>query len=95
MTTTSDATPTKMLVRTPTPGWDAEVFAAAGAGRPTELSGWGEPVGEVGDAATAQEIDLNVGSPLSYFLLWFTKARPRATRKAATRSRSATSSCSN
>ena len=47
VTTSSPAQPTKMIVRTPTPGWDAEVFAAA-SGPPEELAGWGEPVG-IGD----------------------------------------------
>ena len=58
VTTTSPATPTKMIVRTPTPGWDAQVFAAP-AGPPSDLSGWGEPVGEACEAAETQEIDLD------------------------------------
>jgi hypothetical protein len=62
-----------MIVRTPTAGWDAEVFAAP-AGPPSDLSGWGEPVGEVSDGAATQEIDLEVTQPSTYFLLWFTKA---------------------
>jgi hypothetical protein len=62
-----------MIVRTPTPGWDAEVFAAP-AGPPSELSGWDEPVGEVEDASAVQEIDLTVRQPSTYFLLWFTKS---------------------
>ncbi len=77
VTSKSDATPAKMLVRTPTPGWDAQVFAApSGSGPPGELSGWGEPVGEVSDAVAAQEIDLKVPTPSRYFLLWFQKAAP-------------------
>ena len=62
-----------MIVRTPTPGWDAQVFAAA-SDPPEELSGWGEPVGSVVDASSAQEIDLKVPEPSTYFLLWFNKA---------------------
>jgi eukaryotic-like serine/threonine-protein kinase len=73
VTTTSPATPARMIVRSPTPGWDAEVFATP-AGPPSELSGWDEPVGAVSDAAEAQEIDLTVREPSTYFLLWFTKA---------------------
>ena len=65
--------PAKMIVRTPTPGWDAEVFAAP-AGPPSDLSGWGEPVGEASEAGETQEIDLSVTQPSTYFLLWFTKA---------------------
>jgi serine/threonine protein kinase len=77
VTTKSDATPAKMLVRTPTPGWDAEVFAApAGSEAPSELSGWGEPVGVATNAAPEQEIDLSVREPSRYFLIWFNKAAP-------------------
>ena len=62
-----------MIVRTPTPGWDAQVFAAA-AGPPSELTGWEEPVGKVVDASSTEEIDLRVEKPSKYFLLWFNKA---------------------
>jgi serine/threonine protein kinase len=75
VTTTSPATPKKMIVRTPTPGWDAQVFAAP-AGPPSDLSGWDEPVGEASEAEGTQEIDLDVRQPSTYFLLWFTKASP-------------------
>ena len=62
-----------MIVRTPTQGWDAEVFAAA-SGPPEELPGWGEPVGEAIDASSTVEIKLDVKKPSRYFLLWFNKA---------------------
>ncbi len=75
VTANSPATPTRMIVRTPTPGWDAQVFAAP-AGPPSDLSGWDEPVGEVSEAEGTQEIDLDVRQPSTYFLLWFTKASP-------------------
>ncbi len=71
--TSSPAKPRKMVVRTPTPGWDAQVFAVP-SGPPEELSGWGEPIGTAVEASSTEEIDLNVGSPSSYFLLWFNKA---------------------
>jgi serine/threonine-protein kinase len=73
VTATSPATPSRMIVRSPTPGWDAQVFATP-AGPPSDLSGWGEPVGEVSEAGEVQEIDLDVRQPSTYFLLWFTKA---------------------
>jgi len=73
VTTDSPATPKKMSVRTPTLGWDAQVFASP-AGPPSDLSGWGEPVGEATDASALEEIDLRVTEPSRYFLLWFTKA---------------------
>jgi serine/threonine-protein kinase len=73
VTTASPAKAAKMVVRTPTTGWDAEVFAAS-SGPPEELSGWGEPVGTVVDASSTEEIDLNLTEPATYFLLWFNKA---------------------
>ncbi len=73
VTTESPATPTKMIVRTPTPGWDAQVFASP-VGPPSDLSGWDEPIGEVSEASDTQEIDLRTRGPSVYFLLWFTKA---------------------
>jgi serine/threonine-protein kinase len=73
VTASSPSTPAKMIVRTPTPGWDAEVFAAS-SGPPEDLSEWGEPVGTVVDASSPEEIDLNVDEPATYFLLWFNKA---------------------
>lgn len=73
VTATSAAAPARMIVRTPTPGWDAEVYAAPG-GPPSELSGWGEPVGEASEASSAEEIPLRVSQPSLYFLLWFTRA---------------------
>ncbi len=73
VTTSSPATPATMIVRSPTPGWDAQVFAAA-SGPPEELTEWGEPVGIAVDASSNEEIDLTVPSPAKYFLLWFNKA---------------------
>jgi hypothetical protein len=62
-----------MIVRSPTPDWDAQVFAAP-AGPPSELSGWGEPVGETTGAGAVTEIPLTVPQPSTYFLLWLTRA---------------------
>jgi len=73
VTATSPATPERMVVRTPTPGWDAQVYAAP-AGPPSELSGWTGPVGEVSEAGETQDIPLRVTEPSTYFLLWFTRA---------------------
>ncbi len=73
VTASSPATPQRMIVRSATPGWDAQVYAAP-AGPPSDLSGWGEPVGEASEAGETQEIDLQVTEPSTYFLLWFTKA---------------------
>ena len=73
VTASSPVSPNKMIVRTATPGWDAEVFAAT-SGPPEELSGWGEPVGTAVDASPTEEIGLRMREPSTYFLLWFNKA---------------------
>ncbi|HEY4778841.1 MAG TPA: protein kinase [Solirubrobacterales bacterium] len=75
LTTKSPATPSKLVIRTPTPGWDAEIFVAA-AGPPGELSEWGEPVGEIANAASVEEVDLSLTESAKYFLIWFNKAAP-------------------
>ena len=75
LTTKSVVTPAKMVIRTPSPGWDAQIFAAA-SGPPSELAEWGEPVGEVANAGSTVEVDLGLTAPAKYFLIWFNKAAP-------------------
>jgi hypothetical protein len=75
VTAKSTTTPAEMIVRTPTPGWDAQIYASP-SGPPEELSEWGEPVGEVTDASGSEEIELHLGSPAKYFLIWFNRASP-------------------
>lgn len=75
VTTRAPAAPTKMVVRTPTPGWDAQVFATAGE-PPASIGGWGKQVGEVNGAAGVQEIDLSLQHRARHFLLWLKKAVP-------------------
>src|SRR3954451_18658136 len=75
VTAKSTTTPAEMIVRTPTPGWDAEIFASP-SGPPGEVTEWGEPVGEVTDANGVEEVELHLGSPAKYFLIWFNKASP-------------------
>ena len=75
VTTKSTARPQEMIIRTPTPGWDAEIFAAT-SGPPEELSEWGEPIGDVTDATDLEEVELHLASPAKYFLIWFNKAAP-------------------
>jgi len=73
VTTKSLANPSAMIIRTPTPGWNAEIFATT-SGPPDELSEWGEPIGEVADAQGLEEVELHLASPAKYFLIWFNKA---------------------
>jgi serine/threonine-protein kinase len=76
VTTKSPATPTAMVIRTPGPGWDAQIYAVEGDA-PEALSEWGEPIGEISDATENEEVELLLGDKTaSNFLLWFTKAAP-------------------
>jgi eukaryotic-like serine/threonine-protein kinase len=75
VTTAAAVTPNTMKVITPTPGWDAQIFAAA-SGPPEGIEEWGEPIGEVKNADKEQEVDLHLGQAAKYFLIWFTKASP-------------------
>ena len=75
VTAKSTTKPGEMIVKTPTPGWDAQIYASP-SGPPEELSEWGEPVGEVTDASDSEEIELHLGSPAKYFLIWFNRASP-------------------
>jgi tRNA A-37 threonylcarbamoyl transferase component Bud32 len=75
VTAKSDATPARLVIRSETPGWDAEIYATA-SGPPEDLSGWGDPVGEIADAGVDEEAELNVKAAAKYFLIWFNKAAP-------------------
>ena len=77
VTAKSPATPSEMVIRTPTPGWDAEIFATDSE-PPEELSEWGEQVGAVTDASPTEEVELHLAGPARYFLIWFNKAAPAA-----------------
>jgi eukaryotic-like serine/threonine-protein kinase len=74
VTTKSPATPTAMVIRTPGPGWNAQIYAVEGD-PPAALSEWGEPIGEITNATENEEVELLLGDQTaSNFLLWFTKA---------------------
>ncbi|HVX33778.1 MAG TPA: protein kinase [Solirubrobacterales bacterium] len=77
VTTQAAVTPTAMKIITPTPGWDAQIYAAP-SGPPEELEEWGEQIGEVSDAAKEEEVQLHLPKAAKYFLIWFTKASPAA-----------------
>jgi serine/threonine protein kinase len=69
------ASPTKMVIQSSTPGWDAQIFAAP-AGPPEGIEEWGEPIAEVTDSSKLEEVQLHIGEASRYFLIWFTKASP-------------------
>lgn len=75
VTTQAAVTPAKMKIITPTPGWDAQIFAAA-SGPPEGIEEWGEQIGEVKNADKEEEVQLHLGKAAKYFLIWFTKASP-------------------
>jgi serine/threonine-protein kinase len=75
VTTKAAVSPTTMKIQSPTPGWDAQIFAAA-AGPPEAIEEWGEPVGEVKEAEQEEEVQLHLGEAAKYFLIWFTRASP-------------------
>ena len=75
VTTQAAVTPDRMKIISPTPGWDAQIYAAA-SGPPEEIEEWGEAIGEVKNAEKEEEVQLHLGAAAKYFLIWFTKASP-------------------
>jgi eukaryotic-like serine/threonine-protein kinase len=65
------ASPRVMTVQSAEGGWDAQVYAAQG-GPPSELGDWEGPIGQITDASTEAEIQLNSTGENRFFLLWFT-----------------------
>jgi len=63
---------TQLSIKTTDGGWNAAIYAAAN-GPPTSIEGWGEPVGEISDAAAEAGIELDVTEPAQYYLIWLTK----------------------
>jgi eukaryotic-like serine/threonine-protein kinase len=60
-----------MEIRSPTPGYDAEIYQADGS-PPSDLSGWGEPVATVSDGGATETVNLPA-KPAQSFLVWITK----------------------
>jgi serine/threonine-protein kinase len=75
VTAKSPALASEMIIHTPTPGWAGEVFATASE-PPESLAEWGEPIGEIADAKGTEEVELHLGTPAKYFLIWFNRAAP-------------------
>jgi serine/threonine-protein kinase len=64
-------TATSIEIRSPTPGWDAEIYESDGS-PPTDLSGWGQPVATVTDGGGNETVHLP-GKAAQSFLIWITK----------------------
>jgi eukaryotic-like serine/threonine-protein kinase len=62
---------TEMEVRTPTPGWSGEVYAAS-EGPPEEIEEWGEPIATLPGADENATVDFELAEPAQYYLLWIT-----------------------
>ena len=61
----------QMVIRTLTPGYDADVYEAAGS-PPSSLSDWGQPVASVSDGKESETVTLP-GKTAQSFLIWITK----------------------
>ena len=53
-------------------GWSAEIYAAD-SGPPTDLAGWGEPIGSTTNADDQEQIALTPNGAAKYYLIWFTQ----------------------
>jgi hypothetical protein len=67
----STVTANSIEIRSPTPGWDAEIYESDGS-PPSELSGWGQPVATVTDGGGNETVRLPA-KPAQSFLIWITK----------------------
>ncbi len=64
-------TATSIEIRSPTPGWDAQIYESDGS-PPSDLFGWGQPVATVTDGGGNETVRLP-GKPAQSFLIWITK----------------------
>ena len=62
-------------------GWNAQIYSSAGASPPKTApqTGWGAPIGTVGNAETSQTVQLTETEPGRFFLIWITKLHPETT----------------
>jgi serine/threonine-protein kinase len=60
----------QLVITTDDPGWSGEVYAAA-EGPPTDLAGWGEPIGTIPTTDDETTIELST-TEAQYFLIWIT-----------------------
>ena len=60
-----------MVVRSPTPGYDAQIYETSGS-PPSDLSSWGQPVATISNGGGNETVALQ-GRPAKSFLIWITK----------------------
>jgi serine/threonine-protein kinase len=61
---------TELEITTENPGWSGEVYGAA-EGPPTDLEGWGEPIGTLDIDEAEETVDLT-DNQSQYYLIWIT-----------------------
>jgi eukaryotic-like serine/threonine-protein kinase len=69
--TGSTVTANSIEIRSPTPGWNAEIYESDGS-PPSDLAGWGQPVARVTDGGGNETVHLPA-KPAQSFLIWITK----------------------
>ena len=67
----STVTAKSMAIRSPTPGYDAQIYETSGS-PPSDLSGWGQPVATISNAGGNETVPLG-GRAAKSFLIWVTK----------------------
>ena len=60
-----------MVVRSPTPGYDAQIYETSGS-PPSDLSSWGQPLATISNGGGNETVAL-LGKPAKSFLIWITK----------------------
>ena len=60
-----------MVIRSPTPGYDAQIYESSGS-PPSDLSSWGQPVATISNGGGNETVALP-GKAAKSFLIWVTK----------------------
>jgi putative peptidoglycan lipid II flippase len=67
----SSVTARSMVIRSSTPGYDAQIYESSGS-PPSDLSSWGQPVANVSNGGGSETVSLP-GKAAKSFLIWVTK----------------------
>jgi len=67
----STVTAKSMVIRSPTPGYDAQIYETSGS-PPSDLPSWGQPVATISNAGQNETVALQ-GKAAKSFLIWVTK----------------------
>jgi putative peptidoglycan lipid II flippase len=69
--TGNTVTAKSMAIRSPTPGYDAQIYQSTGS-PPADLSSWGQPVANISNGGENETVPLPA-KPGQSFLIWVTK----------------------